>query len=162
MGCPSSLPYPFFSIHLSISRLRVLFSLPYLDYALIPLPATACTSMAFSLTRPPSPIRAGHISVQGHDEDHLSSALHAALSSSIPGSSAHPDHHHDMIKEKERVSIDVVVDSDCLSLKGTGVDVEPALLKGHIVLHLREPTSIKEVTLQFRGKVRLPVPLADA
>lgn len=114
--------------------------------------------MAFSLTRPPSPIREEHISTQGHDDDHLSSALHAALSSFVPGSSAHPDHHHDMIKEKERVGIDIVVDSDSLSLKGTGADVEPALLKGHIILHLREPTSIKEITLQFRGKVRLPAP----
>lgn len=66
-----------------------------------------------------------------------------------------------MIKEKERVGIDIVVDSDCLSLKGSGVDVEPALLKGHIVLHLKEPTSIKEVTLQFRGKAKLPGPTAD-
>ena len=66
-----------------------------------------------------------------------------------------------MIREKERVGVDIVVDSDCLSLRGTGVDVEPASLKGHIVLHLREPTSIKEITLQFRGKARLPAPSVD-
>jgi len=119
--------------------------------------------MAFSLTRPPSPSRDGHISVQGHDDDHLSSALHAALSSLVPlaGSSAHPDHYHDMIKEKERAGIDIVVDSDCLSLKGTGADVEPVLLKGHIVLHLTEPTSIKEITLQFKGKAKLPPPSTE-
>ncbi|KAG9309271.1 hypothetical protein JVU11DRAFT_10755 [Chiua virens] len=118
--------------------------------------------MTFSLTRPSSPAREGHITTQDHEVDHLSSALHAALSSFVPGSSAHPDHHHDMIREKERVGIDIVVDSDCISLKGTGVDVEPALLKGHIVLHLREPTSIKEITLQFKGKAKLPASLNDS
>lgn len=118
--------------------------------------------MAFSPTRPPSPSREGYISTQDYGDDHLSSALHAALSSFVPGSSAqHPDHHHDMIKEKERVGIDIVVDSDCLSLRGTGVDVEPALLKGFIVLHLKEPTSIREITLQFRGKAKLPAPSVD-
>lgn len=110
--------------------------------------------MTFSLTRPPSPSREGDISTQGHEDDHLSSALHAALSSLVPGSSTHTDHHN-MIKEKERAGIDIVVDSDCLFLKGTGVDVEPVLLKGHILLHLTEPTSIKEITLQFRGKAKL-------
>ena len=115
--------------------------------------------MTFSLTRPPSPSEE-HIS-EGHDDDHLSSALHAALSSFVPSSSVHPDHHHEMIKEKERAGIDIVVDSDCLSLKGVGADVEPVSLKGYIVLHLKEPTSIKEITLQFRGKVKLPLPSAE-
>lgn len=114
--------------------------------------------MAFSLTRPPS--REEHILVQGHDEDHLSSALHAALSSFVPGSSAHPDQ-QEMIKEKERAGIDIIVDSDCLALKGTGADVEPVVLKGHVLLHLTEPTSIKEITLQFRGKAKLPLPSAE-
>ncbi|KAF8554750.1 hypothetical protein OG21DRAFT_1411919 [Imleria badia] len=109
--------------------------------------------------RPPS--REGHISVQGHDEDYLSSALHAALSSFAPGSSAHNPDQLEMIKEKERAGIDIVVDSDCLALKGTGVDVEPVVLKGHILLHLTEPTSIKEITLQFRGKAKLPLPSAE-
>lgn len=117
--------------------------------------------MAFSLTRPPSPSREGVILNQDHGEGNLSSVLHATLPSFVQGSSVHPDHHHDMIREKERVGIDIVVDSDCVSLKGTGVDVEPALLQGHIVLHLREPTSIKEITLQFRGKARLPTQSAD-
>ena len=116
--------------------------------------------MAFSLTRPPSPSPEGHIS-EGHDDDHFSSALHAALSSFVPGSSAHPDHHPDMIKEKERAGIDIVVDSDCLSLKGIGADVEPVSLKGHIILHLTEPTSIKEITLQFRGKAKIPLQSAE-
>ncbi|KAF8134300.1 hypothetical protein EV363DRAFT_1323044 [Boletus edulis] len=99
--------------------------------------------MAFSLTRPPS--REGHISVQGQDDDYLSSALHAAFASFVPGSTAHPDHHHEMIKEKEKAGIDIVVDSDC-----------------HVVLHLREPTSIKEITLQFRGKAKLPLASVDS
>lgn len=66
-----------------------------------------------------------------------------------------------MAKEKEKAGIDIIVDSDTLSLQGTSVDVEPALLKGYIVLHLTEPTSIKEITLLFRGKAKLPIPSAD-
>lgn len=59
-------------------------------------------------------------------------------------------------KDKAHSSLDIVVNSDTLFLKGTGVDVEPALLSGNVVLNLTEPTSIKEITLVFRGKARLP------
>ncbi|TFK53623.1 hypothetical protein OE88DRAFT_1655836 [Heliocybe sulcata] len=65
-----------------------------------------------------------------------------------------------MYDEKEKAhqhsSLDILVNSDTLFLKGTGVDVEPALLSGNVVLHLTEPMSIKEITLVFRGKARLP------
>ncbi|KIJ05556.1 hypothetical protein PAXINDRAFT_103730 [Paxillus involutus ATCC 200175] len=119
--------------------------------------------MASSLTRPPSPTRDAHPSHinPGHEDDHLASALHAALSTFVPGPS-HSDHHYDMNKEKDRAGIEIIVESDCLVLKGTGVDVEPAMLSGHVVLHLTEPTSIKGITLQFRGKARLPAPLNEA
>lgn len=60
-------------------------------------------------------------------------------------------------KDKEKLpSLEIVVASDVLALKGTGVDVAPSLLSGHVVLHLAESTSFKEITLQFRGKARLP------
>ncbi|KIK78590.1 hypothetical protein PAXRUDRAFT_109675, partial [Paxillus rubicundulus Ve08.2h10] len=67
-----------------------------------------------------------------------------------------------MNKEKDRAGIEIIVESDCLVLKGTGSDVEPAALSGHVVLHLTEPTSIKGITLQFRGKARLPALLNEA
>ncbi|KAF9236340.1 hypothetical protein BU15DRAFT_50123 [Melanogaster broomeanus] len=124
--------------------------------------------MAFSLTRPSSPSRDPHPSHSnaGPEDENLASAVHAALSTFVPGSSSHSDHyhhhHHDMGKEKERAGIEIVVDSDCLVLKGTGIDVEPTVLSGHVVLHLTERTSIKEITLQFRGKARLPAPLNEA
>ncbi|KAF8834468.1 hypothetical protein BDN67DRAFT_876209, partial [Paxillus ammoniavirescens] len=76
--------------------------------------------------------------------------------------SSHSDHHHDMNKEKDRAGIEIIIKFDCLVLKGTGVDVEPAVLSGHVVLHLTEPNSIKGITLQFRGKARLPAPLNEA
>ncbi|KAL6298381.1 hypothetical protein BKA93DRAFT_744201 [Sparassis latifolia] len=53
--------------------------------------------------------------------------------------------------------LDILVNADTLCLRGTGIDVNPALLSGNVVLHLSEPTSIKEIVLQFRGKARLPV-----
>ncbi|KAH7910105.1 hypothetical protein BJ138DRAFT_1065894 [Hygrophoropsis aurantiaca] len=123
--------------------------------------------MAFSLTRPGSPSRDAHTTHNSHaapqDEDHLSSALHAALqnfTSSAPSVHQTPD--HDMGKERERSGIEIIVNSDCLAIKGTGVDVEPTLLSGHVVLHLTESTSIREITLQFRGKARLPAPTNDS
>lgn len=109
--------------------------------------------MAFSLTRPPSPSRDLHN--PSTEVDHLSSALHAALSS-LAGSSD-----SDMAKEKERSGIEILVESSCVSLRGTNSDAQPALLSGHVVLNLTESTSIKEITLQFRGKVRLPTPLNE-
>ena len=58
--------------------------------------------------------------------------------------------------DKVHSYVDINVNSDTLVLRGTGVDVTPALLSGNVVLYLTEPTSIKEITLQFRGKARIP------
>lgn len=58
---------------------------------------------------------------------------------------------------KERPHLDVILDNQYLVLKGTGPDVEPTTLSGHVRLVLMEPTSIKEITLQFRGKAKIPV-----
>ncbi|KAG2744806.1 hypothetical protein P692DRAFT_20742687, partial [Suillus brevipes Sb2] len=58
----------------------------------------------------------------------------------------------------DKSRIDIILDSDVLALKGTAVDIEPALLSGHVVLTLSEATSIKEINLQFRGKTRVPPP----
>ena len=58
--------------------------------------------------------------------------------------------------EKGHPAVDILVHSDTLILRGTGVDVAPALLSGNVVLYLSEATSIKEITLSFRGKARIP------
>lgn len=102
-------------------------------------------------------------------EDFLSSALHVALSSltnatagpSVLSSSSTSDPHSSMPKD-DKPHIDIILDSDCLFLKGTGVDVAPARLSGHVALFLTESTSIKEITLQFRGKAKLPIPQAES
>ncbi|KAI0084902.1 hypothetical protein BDY19DRAFT_997302 [Irpex rosettiformis] len=76
---------------------------------------------------------------------------------------SHPPHQlatydpQDMGKaEKGHPAVDILVNSDTLILRGTGVDVAPALLSGNVVLYLSEATSIKEITLSFRGKARIP------
>jgi hypothetical protein len=61
----------------------------------------------------------------------------------------------------ERLRLDIVLDSDFICLRGTGVDVDPALLSGHVILSLAEPTSVKEITLLFKGKAKLPRPGAE-
>ncbi|CDO76661.1 hypothetical protein BN946_scf184695.g2 [Trametes cinnabarina] len=68
--------------------------------------------------------------------------------------------HYDK-KSDKHPHLEIHVASDTLCLRGTGVDVNPALLSGNLVLHLSEPTSIKEITLSFRGKARLPVSSAE-
>ncbi|KAL1746433.1 hypothetical protein HDZ31DRAFT_34203 [Schizophyllum fasciatum] len=78
---------------------------------------------------------------------------------SAPSASDHPDAMYHDRKEKERhPRLEILLDHDCLYLRGTGVDVEPARLSGHLVLYLTESTSVREITLHFRGKARLPIP----
>jgi len=69
---------------------------------------------------------------------------------------------HDMARDKEKSHLDVILDSPYLVLKGTGPDVEPTTLSGHVTLFLTEATSIKEVTLQFKGKAKIPVQTPDS
>ncbi|KAJ7130838.1 hypothetical protein C8R43DRAFT_1089948 [Mycena crocata] len=99
--------------------------------------------MAFSLTRPSSPVNHPQIT---QDVDPLTS---------MP----RPD--PDM-REKERPCLEIHLDNEYLCLKGAGNDVEPARLTGHVALYLAESTPIKEITLQFRGKARLPPPGHDS
>ncbi|KDQ55745.1 hypothetical protein JAAARDRAFT_159113 [Jaapia argillacea MUCL 33604] len=117
--------------------------------------------MAFILTRPPSPSprdRESHPHTAA-DVDQLSSALHAALSGT--SSTGYPEYEMPKEKEKAHSTLEIVVNSDTLYLKGIGLDVEPTLLAGNVVLHLTEPMSIKEINLAFRGKARLPSPSND-
>ncbi|KAG6874509.1 hypothetical protein C0995_010419 [Termitomyces sp. Mi166 len=68
------------------------------------------------------------------------------------------------VKEKDpKLRIEILLDSPkgYIFLKGVGVDVEPTLLSGHVAIYLSEATPIKEITLQFRGKARLPVPPSE-
>ncbi|KAJ7072018.1 hypothetical protein C8F01DRAFT_1102191 [Mycena amicta] len=95
--------------------------------------------MTFSLTRPSSPNNHSQIPQDGHSGD-----------ASNP---QRPDPDSGM---KERSYLEISLDNEYVCLKGTGNDVEPARLTGHVVLHLAESTPIKEITLQFRGKARLP------
>ncbi|KAJ2919924.1 hypothetical protein MD484_g452, partial [Candolleomyces efflorescens] len=63
---------------------------------------------------------------------------------------------------KDKPSVEIVLDAPYLTLKGTGPDVEPTRLSGNVVLHLTEATAIKEITLQFRGKARIPIPANES
>lgn len=64
-------------------------------------------------------------------------------------------------KDKNQPSLEIVVPADTLALKGTGQDVNPALLSGNLVLYLNEPTSLKSITLQFRGKAKIPASASE-
>jgi hypothetical protein len=99
--------------------------------------------MAFVMTRPSSPLPREATSQIASD------------SSSYPQTPALSN--LDMGKDKDcKPHLDIQLDSPSIYLKGVGVDVEPALLSGHVALYLTESTSIKEITLQFRGKARMP------
>jgi hypothetical protein len=93
---------------------------------------------------------------QGADVDLLASTLHQVLQGTT-------HHTHDTDRQDsaprrddKHTGIELVVDTDVLALKGAGAEVTPALLSGQIVLDLAESTSVKEITLQFRGKAKLP------
>jgi hypothetical protein len=75
----------------------------------------------------------------------------------IVSDSPHNLSNPDMSRDKDaKPHLDILLDSPTIILKGVGVDVEPTLLTGHVALYLTESTSIKEITLHFRGKARLP------
>ncbi|KAJ7187902.1 hypothetical protein C8R46DRAFT_1157139 [Mycena filopes] len=95
--------------------------------------------MAFSSTRPSSPVNSPHIT----QDDDSATAL-SRLDSDM--------------RDKERPCLEIHLDNEHLCMQGTGANVEPARLTGHVALYLAESTPIKEITLQFRGKARMPPP----
>ncbi|KAI0373971.1 hypothetical protein BV20DRAFT_591365 [Pilatotrama ljubarskyi] len=154
----------------SASLLRLLLLALSAAPSLCLLPSAPFRDMSYVLHRPPTP-------PPPPEEDALSAALHAALRPFDPTPQPLPpppellpnhlqQHHdrHDMHHDKKsdkHPHLEIHVASDVLCLRGTGVDVNPALLSGNLVLYLSEPTSIKEITLSFRGKARLPVSAAE-
>ncbi|KAJ7089733.1 hypothetical protein B0H15DRAFT_269383 [Mycena belliarum] len=68
-----------------------------------------------------------------------------------------PDEPH-----QEAQRLEILLDHDYVFLRGTGVDVEPGRLSGNVALYLTEPTTIRSITLQFRGKAYLPIPPQDS
>jgi hypothetical protein len=122
--------------------------------------------MALPLARIPSPggvdsqpFTAASATRQGADVDLLASTLHHVLQNVVP---PHTHHHHpdrqDSVPKKDDkpTNIEIIVDSDVLTLRGTGAEVTPALLSGQVALNLAESTPVKQITLQFRGKAKLP------
>ena len=117
--------------------------------------------MQYTRSRPPSPsgtsrMRQGHI-----DNGSSTTGLSAMRGPHTPLSTPSPELSDsvDMLskdKEKLQPTLEIVVTNDVLYLKGPGTDVEPTLLSGNVVLHLPEAIPIKDITLHFRGKVRLP------
>ncbi|KAF9542197.1 hypothetical protein CPC08DRAFT_730675 [Agrocybe pediades] len=63
---------------------------------------------------------------------------------------------------KDKTRLEIILDAPYLTLKGTGPDVEPTTLSGHVFLYLTETTALKEITLQFRGKARIPMPANES
>lgn len=106
--------------------------------------------MTFYLPNPSSP----------PDDDTPSAALHSPLHTfSSSGISHQPSQvagDHETIPEKLKTGLEIIFSPEIVYLKGTGPDIEPSLVSGHVALYLTESTSIKEITLSFKGKARLP------
>ncbi|KAK7031450.1 arrestin-C domain-containing protein [Favolaschia claudopus] len=62
----------------------------------------------------------------------------------------HPDPHESRLE--------ILLDREYVFLRGSGADVEPALISGNVALYLTEPTALRSISLQFRGKAYLPDP----
>ncbi|KAI0302678.1 hypothetical protein BC826DRAFT_948710 [Russula brevipes] len=88
----------------------------------------------------------------------LASAVHHALQGTTPHTHHTPNDRHESAPKRDdrQNNIEIVVNTDVLTLRGAGVEVTPALLSGQVVLDLAESTTVKQVTLQFRGKAKLP------
>ena len=52
--------------------------------------------------------------------------------------------------------LQIIVNSDRLLCRGVAGNLEPALLSGHVVLSLSEAANIKDISLEFVGKARIP------
>ena len=87
---------------------------------------------------------------QGTEAHILTSPLHHAL----PGLPSHQDSAQK--RDDKQTSIEIIVNTDVLTLRGAGVEVTPALLSGQVVLDLAESTPLRQITLQFRGKAKMP------
>lgn len=101
----------------------------------------------------------------------LVSSLQAAFQSFTGSSPSHRDNRpvhipldSDMAREKgdKHITVDIAVNSDTLYMRGTGIDVAPALLSGSVILFLSEATSLKQINLSFRGKAKIPVPSSES
>ncbi|WWD17949.1 hypothetical protein CI109_102394 [Kwoniella shandongensis] len=57
-------------------------------------------------------------------------------------------HHHGS-------TLEVILDSDHLVLRGQGGDMNPAYLSGRVELNLMEKANIKEITMQMTGKAKV-------
>jgi len=118
--------------------------------------------MPYTGSRPPSPSGAPRMR-QGHIDSGSTTTGFATMSvpvhTPIPTPTSEFWDPADMLsrdKEKFQPSLEIVVTNDVLCLKGPGTEVEPVLLSGNVALYLPEDTDIKDITLHFRGKARLP------
>ena len=107
--------------------------------------------MAFLLSqsRPSSPSPRGSIS---HEDDSEGPRL--------PASSTHDA--LEMAREPSKSYLDIILDTPFLTLRGLGPDVESTRLSGNVLLFLTEPTSVKEITLHFKGKAKLPTSASES
>jgi len=118
-------------------------------------------------SRPSSPsgasrIRQGHVNSSSTTTGSTPMAVPGGTSTSTPVSEIwDPVDTLSRDKEKLHPTLEIVVASDVLCLRGLGAEVEPALLSGNVVLYLPEDTPVKDITLHFRGKARLP-PASDS
>lgn len=73
--------------------------------------------------------------------------FHGSHGSSTPGygSHGHAAHH----------SLEIVLDSDKLVMRGAGGDMNPAYLSGRVELDLSEKTNVKEIIMNLTGKAKV-------
>jgi arrestin-related trafficking adapter 4/5/7 len=115
---------------------------PHRSYRQLAMSSFVPLSQSTGETSPPN----------GADED-----IHSPLNPFTLSLSHQSPQDLEFIPEKLKPGLEITFNPEVVCMKGTGPDVEPALLSGHVVLYLTESTSIREITLSFKGKARLPV-----
>ncbi|KZW00209.1 hypothetical protein EXIGLDRAFT_722273 [Exidia glandulosa HHB12029] len=102
------------------------------------------------------------------DNDYAESASHLfpqpqppALSHAqrnSPPAAASADMHPPPLDGAEERSFLEIVAPRTVVFRGLGQDVDTAVLAGTLVLHLAESTDLRDITLEFTGKAKLPAP----
>ncbi|KAF9520416.1 hypothetical protein BS47DRAFT_1336079, partial [Hydnum rufescens UP504] len=105
---------------------------------------------------PESPLNPGdHIALPTHYHPHTGPLLHTppvSYSYSMP--SATCSHHVE--------PLEIILRTDRLVCRCVGANADPAVLSGHVVLRLSEPTNIREISLDFVGKALAITSCQDA
>jgi hypothetical protein len=82
---------------------------------------------------------------------------HLSSGANTPGGSFHGSSHSGYANHSHAAhhSLEIVLDSENLVMRGAGGDMNPAYLSGRVELELTDKTNIKEIIMNLTGKAKV-------